>query len=1153
MWWTYLISTILLFWLRRSSSNKSSSSGSEQKPSDYTESNANQIGSAIPVVLGRGIIKNPLISYYGDFEAKPYTEEYGMHSDVDASDRWWPIVLGILLSVAIPATHPVVTSAGAGEATDTENGIKNGLIIGAVVAVLQAIMLALFNNHEGRITIQKGFLYYLGWQHIICWTGDNIGIKRIWMNVYDANLEASTSQGVWGGDSIAWKNDNQTGIVAHIDDNDMFGGYDEGGGFIGDIRVYFGTQVQGRDSWMVGQMQAPSIPQELRGLTPVYPMFMTAVIPKAYIGKQATIPDMWFEIANYPMKLSANHPDELWQAYTERIMEQWQDITNYGARQSQEVINYVSPEYNKLTQDGIDYINKGATTLDTLKQDWNDLYNKWPPSTKGEFYNVAYPLYQTFEHGPYSLGRQGDDSNPAEIIYEILTNDYWGCNYTDDKIDLISLIKVGIGCEQEEMGISCVFNQVSSCASYMTKILNHIGAMMYDDVTTGKLAFKLVRADYVVESLKRFNMSNSVSLKFTRLDWSETSSAVNASFIDAENKYDESTLTVHDFANVLITKNNVENEQDGTYFTTPQNAYNFAMRQLLSAAYPLASIELICNRLAYSVVIGEPICITWEPYGIVNQVFRITNVDFGTLTSGQIRITAVEDVYGFANTQYNYANPIAWTEPDKTPTRVTRFKFIEAPYELSMNLNTYIYAFAAKPSDDVVYWHTWRTINNEYVKTNQSQVFSMIGRTISGYTEYYGIDEQGFEIIALGYNGINLFTEKARKIENDPYTFNNKNANCLLVMDEEIMSYNSIEVLPNGNFMIKGVIRGLYDTLPKDHTTESMVYFIESPLSVSNTTPVCREGYTSTEKLGITTATVQIEQTLEPELMTTMTTIRRSESPNVMANLRFGTDNGPDTLYQYEYIPEFMLSGDLLFNFIVRNKFRDNSIRSQLDTTSIRVEENIKNYIKVVCGTDEFITYFDTTIGIGLSAGNVTDIRMLWSWFCENMVGKVKMTNYINIHVGTYNTAKNLYSIQEYVKENIKYVIPKVVGIVSSEALVQSYANSLLFYDNNSVIVPPSSVNPQIAFSRYESPIVLVGTVSNDTRYPKGQDGQHYAISNKAFRILTYQAGNVAVLGEVELKDYTVLASRFTRLEENYIQGYRYLSGEMIKYNISNS
>ena len=96
----------------------------------------------------------------------------------------------------------------------------------AVLNALITLLLYLFTKHAGRTTIQKGFKYYLGWQHIICWTGENIGIKRLWMNVYDSEVEASTEVGVWGSDDIAWGKDNLSGIEAYVEDDDMFGGVD---------------------------------------------------------------------------------------------------------------------------------------------------------------------------------------------------------------------------------------------------------------------------------------------------------------------------------------------------------------------------------------------------------------------------------------------------------------------------------------------------------------------------------------------------------------------------------------------------------------------------------------------------------------------------------------------------------------------------------------------------------------------------------------------------------------------------------------------------------------------------------------------------------------------------------------------------------------
>ena len=75
----WLVSTALLWLFNRN--NRSSSA--DQEASLLNENNTTKIGSAIPVCIGRCMVKEPLVSYFGDFRADPYTEEYGMHTGID--------------------------------------------------------------------------------------------------------------------------------------------------------------------------------------------------------------------------------------------------------------------------------------------------------------------------------------------------------------------------------------------------------------------------------------------------------------------------------------------------------------------------------------------------------------------------------------------------------------------------------------------------------------------------------------------------------------------------------------------------------------------------------------------------------------------------------------------------------------------------------------------------------------------------------------------------------------------------------------------------------------------------------------------------------------------------------------------------------------
>ena len=1049
------VSTLLL-WLMNRNNNSDSDSGAEA--SKYTASNTNQIGSSVPVVLGRAMIKNPLVSYYGDFRADAYTEEYGMHTGIHWADMIPMIVLGIISicstsdKVVVYVSVPVIsavggTAQGVAKGITVDSGAKRAAILNVIVSVLLWLLTQLFAMHMGKTTMQKGFLYYLGWQHILCWTGDNCGIKKIWMNVYDSNVKDSTETGIWdNSNKIAWKSDNPNGITAHVDKPDMFGGVDENGGFTGDIRFYFGTDTQPKDSWMVDQMtKSENIPTALKGLTPKYPMYMTCVIPQAYIGKQATIPEMWFEVVNYPNRLG--------------------------------------------------------------------------------------------------LGRIDDDLNPAEAIYEILKNEYWGCNYPDDRIDIDSLMTMGNILKTEKLGVSCLINNPATAGSYITSILNHVNGVKYDDPKTGKLTFKLIRADYDIKDLKVFSTANCASMDFTRLDWSETISTVSATYTDAEDKYNSNPLAITDIANVKITHTKATKSLDAPYFTTVDNIKAYVKTQLLSSAYPLSTISFESNRDAYDLTIGEPILVSWEPYGISQQVYRVTEVDLGSLKDGKIPVTAVEDIFGFSKTDYNSSHGIDWTTSEHPPEDIYRYLFMEMPYEITNSLNTYIYAYGAKPTEYTTYWNVWRYMNGKYLQTSKASQFSILGRMVYGYTESYAKDNIGFEIVSLGSNGSALLNYKIEKINSDPTIYNSLSKSNLLVVDNEIMSYDTITLLQNGNFMISGILRGLFDTIPKAHTAESIVVFLDYYQNVNSSSYVCLQGDTVSEQLELTTETLDGAQSFDANKLTHMTTKRRSESPSIMANLKFGADRGTLTSYSYNYPATEEFSGDLLFTFNPRNKLNTFSIINQTDSITNLVETSTDIVMRTSCNE---VTSEVKTSALALVDGinvNKTSEIMSWAEFCKNMGNRLSAVNNVVMDILTYNADNKLYSYDMYTK-NIIYYMPTLVGIFTNIEDVQTYANQLVSQPDT-ILIPETTVSPQFNLTFNDCPLIFIGTLS--TNGILAQDGNKYDLTSLVAYRIDGKSGD-AIIHKVVLDEEYVFKSKFTTHDNNYSVYYKLKNGNWIPY-----
>lgn len=1146
------ISTMLLWLLRRSFGNDGSSA---QEPSKFTYDNINAIGSAIPVVIGRGMIKTPLVSYYGDYDYKIYTEEYGAHSKLNV----WPMILATLINLIvtlmIPSHHVVITNTGGGTATDTTNGIKMKLIVNAVVQLLVWLLMQLISKHLLKTTIQKGFKYYLGWQHIICWTGDNIGIKKIYMNVYDDNVEESTEKGVWdNNDHVAWKVDNPTGIVAHIDDEDMFGGPDENGGFVGDIRLYFGTRKQGRDSWMVQQMtDNAQVEDDLKGLTPVYPMYFTCVIPKAYIGKQPNIPEMWFEIVNYPNKLWTNHKNRVIQKYRNDITNSYDYINKYISEQDQAVKdaikdykddcdNALNTYIETISADTDAEMINYENALSDMKDKWKALRDNYPNAKSAEFNRVSSNFDKLVENGRYHLGRLGDDENPADAIYEILKNNYWGCDYGDTRIDVDSLIKLGATCELEGLGVSCVFNQVDIASSYINKILQHINGVCFDSPTTGMLTFKLIRNDYNVDNVIEFNTSNCENMEFTRLDWSETVSAINVNFTDANNKYDTSTVIIQDTANTFITHNYNEQDTDGQYFTTSENARTLAQTSLLSAGYPLASITFKCNRAGYNVTMGDPIRINWEPYGITKQAFRVTDIDYGSLTDETITITAVEDVFGFGKVDYDYHGVISWEDTPEQPTESKDTLFVELPYEMTLNLNTSINGYSNRPTKETRSWFIYKYKEGQTRVTARSTTFSMIGSLNTAYPLSFETDTNGFEISHTGVESAPQFNAICDRIADDPDTYNNKSSQNIVMIGDEIMSYDKMELMPNGSYKLTGIIRGIFDTLPQKHTENDSVIFLNTGLSANGLNYACKEGDITVDKYEVRTASVNGEQDFDLSKLDTVITKRRSEAPTVMANMKFGMDR--DSITEYKYVDDYDIqkhfTGDLVYSFIPRNKFDNYGIIPQTDATTVVVTNvNLFNTVTI----EAYDKTFDVTKDVAYDQPNGVSkksMRMKWVDFC-NAIGDDKLKQYSNIHmtVHVYDEKNNIYSWASYEKE-MEYNAPILGGVFTTQQDLEQFAQSVVA--GNTITLPQTVNSVTQAYTTDDCILLGLGT-QDPLGTVTGQDNFLYTVQPTMYRICGLDNGGNIVLLPVTMEEGYRIASRYTQLINNYTKGYKWTKG----------
>lgn len=270
--------------------------------------------------------------------------------------------------------------------------------------------------------------------------------------------------------------------------------------------------------------------------------------------------------------------------------------------------------------------------------------------------------------------------NPAHILYQCLTDTSWGMGYPASAIDSASFTTAADALYTEGFGLSILWNQQNKIEEFIQDVLNHIAGVLGVRADTGTFALKLIRGDYDRNTLALYDGSNVISASdYQRQAWGETTNEIAVVYIDPAT-FKETSITVQDLANINTQGGVVAQTRKYMGIRSANIAKRVAMRDLLALSTPLARVKLTVNRKAWGVLPGDVFRLTWPDYGISDVVYRVLEVNKGTLQNGEIVIDAVEDIFGLPTNAYIAEQPGQWTEPTQSPQALANSIAIEATY-----------------------------------------------------------------------------------------------------------------------------------------------------------------------------------------------------------------------------------------------------------------------------------------------------------------------------------------------------------------------------------------------------------------------------------------------------------------------------------------
>ncbi len=532
------------------------------------------------------------------------------------------------------------------------------------------------------------------------------------------------------------------------------------------------------------------------------------------------------------------------------------------------------------------------------------------------------------------------DMNPAHIVYQCLTDTAWGMGYPTSAIDNTSFTAAADALYAEGFGLSLLWNRQETIEAFVQVVLDHIGGMLYVKPDTGAFALKLIRDDYVRESLPQYGPTNLVSADdYQRQAWGETINEITVVYTDHTTNKEVST-TVQDTANIMTQSGVVAQVRNYPGISNASLAQRVALRDLNAASTPLARIKLTATRAAWAVFPGDVFRLTWPEFDIADVVYRVLAVNRGTLTDGQIIIDAVEDVFGLPDNTYLVDQDGLWEDPSNEPAPVPYRALLETPYwDLVRNLSAadmdyvdslsgYLETLAVRSSNDAVnYTICTRVGVADYAERGNGDfcpsatIVEALTKTTTAITLNSGVDLD--LVVAGGY----------------------------AVVGGEYVLISAIDAVA----LTATISRGVLDTVPAAHVASSRIWFADG-----------YQGFETTEYADSETVDIKLlpvtgrgELPLADAPADSLTFDQRQYRPYPPGKIRFDTLEWPATIEG---------SADVVLTWAHRDRLSQTAYIVDQDEASIGPEASVTYSLEVA---DEALAVLHSATGITAATATV--------------------------------------------------------------------------------------------------------------------------------------------------------------------------------------
>lgn len=415
----------------------------------------------------------------------------------------------------------------------------------------------------------------------------------------------------------------------------------------------------------------------------------------------------------------------------------------------------------------------------------------------------------------YPWSNPNNGVNPANAVWYILTTA--GVKGTD--IDTDSFGAAASYWNGKVYGINVVIGSQGKVREKIEQILTPLGGFYFE---FGGKHF-LNPGDPYASS---YGLIEDEFMKFTisRRSWEDTLNDLKATFVEEVKDFSERTTVVQNSASVNLLGKVYTKTYDLTLFRTLAAAQKRLAELIKVESYPYAEVEFVTNLKYADLNEGSIVNLTNTKLGVGNASFRIIKKSYENIDSNEIIFNGVQVVESLFDDKWVNigTGSSTWVREVTKPVALTKTRILELPRTYLTDAPTIMVLAARETSYETMFHLYYTPTGEDYAFAKTFVEYSMYATLHEAYSNAsYDIDDSEIGMVITPFKNNYDIPSLSRA--------GLFATNRFLIINNEIMKFQTATMLGDGKIRITGIIRGVLNTVKASHSANAAVWIVDDP------------------------------------------------------------------------------------------------------------------------------------------------------------------------------------------------------------------------------------------------------------------------------------------------------------------------------------